>query len=96
MLLHSRKSHAVVDASNHFGDSVIAFHEPLGIEMERESFAATPWPEALRNKDRLISAGKEIGKTIVGVVVAVVVAVVMFVLAVAGQKAVKDKTDDET
>lgn len=68
ILLHRGKSRTAVESSNSVGEAVVAFRTPLGIESDRESIAATPWRAALRDPQRLKSAGKEIGtKAAIGV-----------------------------
>ena len=62
VLLHSRKSRVVVESSNHVGDSVLAFHRPLGIESERVSVSSTRWRDALASPEQLRIAAKEVGK----------------------------------
>lgn len=68
VLLHWKKSRTAVESSNTVGEAVVAFGSPLGIESHRESIAATPWRAALRDPQRLRSAGKEVGaKAAIGV-----------------------------
>ncbi|CAI9413274.1 hypothetical protein HIDPHFAB_01979 [Nocardioides sp. T2.26MG-1] len=61
VLLHSRSVSAIVQSSNQVGDSVIAFHGPLGIEAERETVSSTRWRTALGRPTQLKAAAKEAG-----------------------------------
>lgn len=61
VLLHSRSVSAIVQSSNQVGDSVIAFHGPLGIEAERETVSSTRWRTALGKPTQLKAAAKEAG-----------------------------------
>lgn len=68
VLLHRSNSRTAVESSNSVGEAVVAFRSPLGIESVRELIAATPWRAALRDAERLKSAGKEVGtKAAIGV-----------------------------
>jgi hypothetical protein len=67
VLLHSRSVRAIVQSSNQIGNSVIAFHGPLGIETDRELVPSTRWRSALANPQQLKVAAKEAGtKTLYG------------------------------
>lgn len=61
VLLHSRSVRAIVQSSNQVGDSVTAFHGPLGIEAERETVSSTRWRTALGKPTQLKAAAKEAG-----------------------------------
>lgn len=61
VLLHSRSVRAIVQSSNQVGDSVTAFHGPLGIEAERENVSSTRWRTALGKPTQLKAAAKEAG-----------------------------------
>jgi hypothetical protein len=61
VLLHSRSARAIVQSSNQVGDSVTAFHGPLGIEAERETVSSTRWRTALGKPTQLKAAAKEAG-----------------------------------
>lgn len=61
VLLHSRSVRAIVQSSNQVGDSVTAFHVPLGIEAERENVSSTRWRTALGKPTQLKAAAKEAG-----------------------------------
>lgn len=67
VLLHSRSVRVIVQSSNQIGDSVVAFHGPLGIETDRELVSSTRWRSALANPQQLKVAAKEAGtKTLYG------------------------------
>lgn len=61
VLLHSRSVREIVQSSNQVGDSVTAFHGPLGIEAERETVSSTRWRTALGKPTQLKAAAKEAG-----------------------------------
>lgn len=61
VLLHPRSVRAIVQSSNQVGDSVTAFHGPLGIEAERETVSSTRWRTALGKPTQLKAAAKEAG-----------------------------------
>ncbi|MGE3193844.1 MAG: hypothetical protein AB7K08_10290 [Microbacteriaceae bacterium] len=61
ILLHLPAARAVVGAVNHLGSAVNDFHEPLGIEPDREPLEATRWRDAIRDSDQWRKAGKEAG-----------------------------------
>lgn len=61
VLLHSRSVRAIVASSNQVGDSVTAFHGPLGIEADRETVSSTRWRTALGKPAQLKVAAKEAG-----------------------------------
>lgn len=62
VLLHSRSVRTIAQSSNQVGDSITAFHRPLGIEADREAVAPTSWRTALSNRDHLKVAATEAGK----------------------------------
>lgn len=61
VLLHSRSVRVIVQSSNQVGDSVTAFHGPLGIEAARETVSSTRWRTALGKPTQLKAAAKEAG-----------------------------------
>lgn len=61
VLLHSRSVRAIVQSSNQVGDSVTAFHGPLGIAADRETVSSTRWRTALGKPTQLKAAAKEAG-----------------------------------
>lgn len=68
LLLHTRSVRAAIASSNQVGESVVSFHEPLGIESERVELEATRLRSAIVNPRHLKVAAKEAGKmTAVGV-----------------------------
>ena len=60
VLLHPRRSPAVVGSSNHVGIEVHDFHELLGIESGQQSPDARPWTEAAAERwDKVRETGAE-------------------------------------
>ncbi|GAB3678232.1 hypothetical protein [Angustibacter aerolatus] len=58
VLLHPAASRSVVSASNHVAGAVVAFHEPLGIDGDRQSVDARRWVEAAADaRDRVRETG---------------------------------------
>lgn len=62
VLLHARAAHAVIHSLNSTAALVDEFHAPLGIERDRQTLISSRWREALRDPQRLKTAGVEVGQ----------------------------------